>query len=152
MKYLYVVTLFFIPVFLTSCEQNQTVLTNDKIKSETKDSTHLQKYSDSLGQTSSLAGEISREGEAETIYQSTSPHHGVVHEFTYLVAMRDFCSKSLVQIRANAEVNKKLSEDLEKEFLNAKAKLTSPQFKGLQIETGLYQKFLKQMSDRFREC
>ena len=31
-----------------------------------------------------------------TIYNSTSPHHNVSHEFTYLVAMRDYCNKTLL--------------------------------------------------------
>ena len=28
-----------------------------------------------------------------TIYNSTSPYHNVLHDFTYLVAMRDYCNK-----------------------------------------------------------
>src|SRR5438046_10444747 len=63
--------------------------------------------------------------ETGTIYNSTSPYHNVLHEFTYLVAMRDHCNKTLLQMRANGEVNKKLSKKLKRELLNAKAELTS---------------------------
>ncbi len=54
-------------------------------------------------------------------------------------------------MRANAEVNKKLSEELERELLKAKVQLTLPKFSGLKIETGLYEIFLKQINDRFRD-
>src|SRR5678815_1647496 len=73
-----------------------------------------------------------------SINKSTSPHHNVLHEFTYLVAMRDYCDKTLVQMRANGEVNKKLSKKLERELSNVKAELTSSKFKGLKIESGQY--------------
>ena len=49
-----------------------------------------------------------------TIYNSTSPYHNVSHEFTYLVVMRDYCNKTLSQMRDNGEVNKKLSKEIEK--------------------------------------
>jgi len=49
-----------------------------------------------------------------TIYNSTSPYHNVSHEFTSLVAMRDFCNKTLSQMRDNGEVNKKLSKKLKR--------------------------------------
>ena len=56
-----------------------------------------------------------------TIYNSTSPYHNVSHEFTSLVAMRDYCDKTLSQMRANGEsdsyrMNKKLSKKLKKEL------------------------------------
>ena len=86
-----------------------------------------------------------------TIYNSTSPHHNVLHEFTHLTAMRDFCNKTLLQMRANGEVNKKLYKELERELLNAKAALTSSKYNGLKIESGLYDVFLKQINDRFRD-
>jgi hypothetical protein len=91
-----------------------------------------------------------------TIYNSTSPHHNVLHEFTYLVAMRDYCDKTLLQMRANGEsdsyrMNKKLSKKLEKELSKAKAELASAKFNGLKIESGLYELFLKQINDRFRD-
>jgi ribosomal protein L29 len=107
-------------------------------------------YKDSLARASLLKAEISKERDAGTIYLSTSPHHGVVHEFTYLVAMRDFCNKTLLQMRANGEINKKLSKELERELLNAKAELTSLKFNGLKIELGLYEKFMKQIKNNFR--
>ena len=88
--------------------------------------------------------------ETGTIYNSTSPYHNVLHEFTYLVAMRDYCNKTLLQMRANGEVNKKLSKKLERELSKAKAKLNSSKFKGLKIESGQYEEFLKQINDRFR--
>jgi len=82
-----------------------------------------------------------------TIYNSTSPYHNVSHEFTSLVAMRDFCNKTLSQMRANGEVNKKLSKELKK----AKAELASAKFNGLKIESDYYELFLKQINDRFRD-
>ena len=89
--------------------------------------------------------------ETGTIYNSTSPHHNVLHEFTYLVAMRDYCNKTVLQMRANGEVNKKLSKELERELLNAKAELSSSKYNGLKIESGLYEVFLKQINDRFMD-
>jgi hypothetical protein len=88
--------------------------------------------------------------ETGTIYNSTSPYHNDLHEFTYLVAMRDFCNKTLLQMRTNGEVNKKLSNKLKMELSNANAKLTSSKFKGLKTESGMYEEFLKQNNDRFK--
>ena len=85
-----------------------------------------------------------------TIYNSTSPYHNVSHEFTSLVAMRDFCNKTLSQMRANGEVNKKLSKELKRELSKAKAELSSSKFKGLTTEPGMYEDFLKQITDQFR--
>ena len=150
MKYIYVSTILLLSVFFISCEQNQTGMPKGNSKSETKASATFRKYIDSLSQDSLLITEIIKEKEAGTIYQSASRHHNVVHAFTYLVAMRHYCSKSLLQMRANAEVNKKISEELERELLKAKVQLTSPKFSSLKIETGLYEKFLKQINDRFR--
>jgi hypothetical protein len=94
--------------------------------------------------------------ETGTIYNSTSPYHNVSHEFTYLVAMRDYCDKTLSQVRANGEsdsyrMNKKLSKKLEKELSKAKAELASAKFNGLKIESGQYEEFLKQINERFRD-
>ena len=86
-----------------------------------------------------------------TIYNSTSPYHNVSHEFTSLVAMRDFCNKTLLQMRANGEVNKKLSKELKRESAKAKAGLNSSKFKGLKTESGMYEEFLKQINDRFKD-
>ena len=86
-----------------------------------------------------------------TIYNSTSPYHNVSHEFTYLVAMRDYCDKTLLQMRTNGEVNKKLSKELKRELSKAKAELNSSKFKGLKIESGLNEVFLKQINDRFKD-
>ena len=86
-----------------------------------------------------------------SINKSTSPHHNVLHEFTYLVAMRDYCDKTLSQMRINGEVNKKLSKKLKMELANAKTELTSSKFNGLKIESGMYDVFLKQINDRFRD-
>ena len=88
--------------------------------------------------------------ETGTIYNSTSPYHNVSHDFTYLVAMRDFCNKNLSQMRANGEVNKKLSKELRRELSTAKAELNSSKFKGLKTESGMYEEFLKQINDRFK--
>jgi len=91
---------------------------------------------------------LSEEIETGRIYNSMSPHHNVLHEFTYLVAMRDYCDKTLLQMHANGEVNKKLSKKLKKESSNAKAELASSKFNGLKIESGMYEVFLKQINDR----
>ena len=86
-----------------------------------------------------------------TIYNSTSPYHNVSHEFTYLVAMRDYCNKTLLQMRDNGEVNKKLSKKLKRELSKSKAELASAKFNGLKIESGQYEVFLKQINDQFRD-
>jgi hypothetical protein len=86
-----------------------------------------------------------------TIYNSTSPYHNVSHEFTSLVVTRDYCNKTLSEMRASGEVNKKLSKKLEKELSKAKAELASAKFKGLKIEAGMYEVFLKQINDRFKD-
>src|SRR5262245_61966484 len=44
---------------------------------------------------------LSEEIATGRIYNSMSPHHNVLHEFTYSVAMRDYCDKTLLQMRAN---------------------------------------------------
>ncbi len=86
-----------------------------------------------------------------TIYNFTSPYHNVSHEFTYLVAMRDFCNKTLLQMRDNGEVNKKLSKKLKRELSKAKTELASAKFNGLKIESDYYELFLKKINDRFRD-
>ena len=89
--------------------------------------------------------------ETGTIYNSTSPYHNVLHEFTYSTAMRDYCTKTLSQMRDNGEVNKKLSKELKRELSKAKAELNSSKFKGLKTESGMYEEFLKQINDRFKD-
>jgi len=89
--------------------------------------------------------------ETGTIYNSTSPYHNVSHEFTSLVAMRDYCDKTLSQMRANGEVNKKLSKKLKRELSKAKAELASAKFNGLKIESDYYELFLKKINDQFRD-
>ena len=91
-----------------------------------------------------------------TIYNSTSPYHNVSHEYTYLVAMRDYCDKTLSQMRDNGEsdsyrMNKKLSKELKKELKKAKAELASSKYNGLKIESDYYELFLKQINDRFKD-
>ena len=86
-----------------------------------------------------------------TIYNSTSPYHNVSHEFTYLVVMRDYCDKTLLQMRSTGEVNKKLSKKLKKELKKAKAELASAKFNGLKIESGYYELFLKNINDKFKD-
>jgi len=86
-----------------------------------------------------------------TIYNSTSPYHNVSHEFTYLVAMRDYCNKTLSQMRDNGEVNKKLSKKLKRELSNAKKELASSKYNGLKIESDYYELFLKNINDKFRD-
>ena len=89
--------------------------------------------------------------ETGTIYNSTSPYHNISHEFTSLVAMRDYCDKTLSQMRDNGEVNKKRSKKLKRELSKAKAELASAKYNGLKIETGYYDLFLKQIKDQFTE-
>jgi hypothetical protein len=91
---------------------------------------------------------LTQANENGSINKSTSTHHNVLHEFTYLVAMRDYCDKTLVQMRANGEVNKKVSKQLKKELSKTRAELASSKFNGLKIEPGLYEVFLKQINDR----
>ena len=91
-----------------------------------------------------------------TIYNSTSPYHNDLHEFTYSVAMRDFCNKTLLEMRTNGDSdsyrkNKKRSKELKRESSNAKAKLNSSKYKGLKIESGQYEVFLKQINDRSKD-
>ena len=86
-----------------------------------------------------------------TIYNSTSPYHNVSHEFTYLVVMRDYCDKTLSQMRDNGEVDKKLSKKLKKELKKAKAELASAKFNGLKIESDYYELFLKNINDKFKD-
>ena len=86
-----------------------------------------------------------------TIYNSTSPYHNVSHEFTSLVAMRDYCDKTLSQMRDNGEVNKKLSKKLKRELSKSKAELASAKFNGLKIESDYYELFLKNINDQFRD-
>ncbi len=88
--------------------------------------------------------------ETGTIYNSTSPYHNVSHEFTASVAMRDYCIKTLSEMRVNGEVNKKLSKELKKELKKAKAELASANYNGLKVEEGYYEMFLKKINDRFR--
>lgn len=85
-----------------------------------------------------------------TIYNSTSPYHNVSHEFTYLVAMRDHCDTTLLQMRDNGEVNKKLSKELKGELKKAKAELASAKFNGLKTESDYYELFLKKINDQFK--
>jgi hypothetical protein len=94
--------------------------------------------------------------ETGTIYNSTSPHHNVLHEFTYLVAMQDYCNKTLLQMRDNGEsdsyrMNNKLSKKLKKELKKAKAELASAKYNGLKIESDYYELFLKKINDQFRD-
>ena len=91
-----------------------------------------------------------------TIYNSTSPYHNVSHEFTYLVAMRDYCNKTLSQMRDNGDSdsyrkNKKLSKKLKRELSKAKAELASEKFNGLKIESDYYELFLKNINDKFKD-
>ena len=89
--------------------------------------------------------------ETGTIYNSTSPYHNDLHEFTYLVATRDYCNKTLSQMRDNGEVNKKLSKKLKRELSKAKAELASAKYNGLKIESDYYELFLKNINDKFRD-
>ena len=99
---------------------------------------------------------LAKATEDGTIYNSTSPYHNVSHEFTYLVAMRDYCDKTLLQMRDNGEsdsyrMNKKLSKELKRELSKVKSKLDSSKYNGLKIESDYYEMFLKQINDRFKD-
>lgn len=86
-----------------------------------------------------------------TIYNSTSPYHNILHEFTSLVVTRDYCTETLAQMRTSGNANINLAEKLKTELSKAKAELSSSKYKGLSIETGYYDLFLKQVKDQFRE-
>lgn len=89
--------------------------------------------------------------ETGTIYNSSSPYHNDLHEFTSLVVTWDYCNKTLLQMRSNGEVNENRSQKLERELSNAKAKATSSKYDGLKIESDYYEIFLKQIKDRFKD-
>jgi hypothetical protein len=67
------------------------------------------------------------------------------------VAMRDYCNKTLLQMRDHGEVNKKLSKKLKRELSKSKAELASAKFNGLKIESGQYEIFFEQINDRFTD-
>ena len=119
----------------------------DSVYVGTRDSTKSKAVMTEAWRKATLSEEI----ETGRIYNSMSPHHNVLHEFTYLVAMRDYCDKTLLQMRANGEVNKKVSKKLKSKLSNAKAELASSKFNGLKIEPDLYDLFLKQINDRFKD-
>jgi hypothetical protein len=122
----------------------------DSVYTGTSDSVKAEVVIDRKTKGLTKAG-LAKAIETGTIYNSTSPYHNDLHEFTYLVAMRDFCNKTLLQMRVNGEENKKLSKKLERELSKAKAELASAKFNGLKIESGQYEVFLKQINDRFKD-
>lgn len=71
---------------------------------------------DSLAQASLLNTEISKEIAAGTIYQSSSPYHNVLHDFTYLMAVKDFCTATLSKMYVNGEANKEITKALKRNF------------------------------------
>jgi hypothetical protein len=91
---------------------------------------------------------LAEEIESGRIYKSMSPHHNVLHEFTLLVATRDYCDKTLSQMRTSGKVDKKVSKKLKKELSKTKGELPSSKYNGLKIESGMYEVFLKQINDR----
>jgi hypothetical protein len=126
--------------------QNST----DSVYTGTMDSVKAKVVIKGEDRDSSRAG-LAKAIETGTIYNSTSPHHNILHEFTYLVAMRDYCNKTILQMRDNGEVNKDLSKKLEKELSKAKTELTLAKFNGLKIESDYYELILKQIKDRFKD-
>lgn len=52
-------------------------------------------------------------------------------------------------MHAAGEADRKPAEELKRELSNATAALASSKFNRLKIEPGLYEKFLKQINDRF---
>lgn len=148
MKYIPVCLSLLIAVLLVSCEQNQTGSSQTKARSGAGGSITFPK---DTGESPEQMAEIAKEKASGAIYRSSSPNHNVVHAFTYLVAVRGFCSRALLQMAADPKTDPKLSERLEWERANAVTQLRSKKYDGLKIEEGLYEKFLKQISDRFRE-
>ena len=122
----------------------------DSMYTGTRDSVKSKVVIKNEDKDSSRAG-LAKAIETGTIYNSTSPYHNVLHEFTYWVAMKDHCDKTLLQMRGNGEVYKKLSNQLETELSKAKAELSSAKFNGLKIESDLYDLFLKQIKDRLKD-
>src|SRR5215203_199241 len=118
--------------------------TTDSVYAGTLDSVKAKVVIDREPNGPTKAG-LAKAIETGTIYNSTSPYHNDLNEFTYSVAMRDFCNQTLLQMRTNGEVNKKRSKELKRELSNATAKSTSSKFKGLKIESGQYEVFLKQI-------
>lgn len=92
--------------------------------------------------------ELAKAIESGTIYNSTSPYHNILHEFTYLVAMRDYCDTTLSQLRATGKADGKLSEKLKRKLSGTKTELASSKFNGFKIEPGMYDLFLRQIHDR----
>jgi len=122
----------------------------DSVYTGTSDSVKAKVVIKGEDRDSTRAG-LAKAIETGTIYNSASPHHNDLHEFTYLVAMRDFCNKTLSQMRDNGEVNKKRSKELKRELSKAKAGLASAKYNGLKTESGQYEEFLKQINERFRD-
>ncbi len=162
MKYIPLFTLLLMFVLLTACVQNQTNVPGDDIKANrgkyaegTVDSVKAKVVIKPEPNGPTKAGLAKAIGDG-TIYNSTSPYHNVSHEFTYFVAMRDYCKKTLLQMRANGEsdsyrMNTKLSTKLERELSKAEAEVASAKFNGLKIESGMYEVFLKNFNDKFSD-
>ncbi|HLG38458.1 MAG TPA: hypothetical protein VI461_02280 [Chitinophagaceae bacterium] len=131
------------------CFGQNSKSTSDSVYTGTLDSVKAKVVIDREPNGPTKAG-LAKAIETGTIYNSTSPYHNVSHEFTYLVAMRDFCNNTLLQMLTNGEVNKKRSKELKRELSNAKAELSSSKYNGLKIESGQYEVFLKQINDRFK--
>lgn len=104
------------------------------------------KHDENVVKNSSLSQAI----ENGTIYLSHSPHHNTLHEYTLLVATRDYCQKALAQMVTDKTVDEKRSKELEKELSKSKTELSSAKFKGLKTETGMYDVFTKQVHERFK--
>ena len=132
------------------CSGQNSKSTSDSVYTGTLDSVKAKVVIDREPNGPTKAG-LAKAIETGTIYNSTSPYHNVSHEFTYSTAMRDYCTKTLSQMRDNGEVNKKLSKELKRELSKAKAELNSSKFKGLKTESGMYEEFLKQINDRFKD-
>ena len=54
-------------------------------------------------------------------------------------------------MRTNGEVNKQLSDKMERELSNAKAKATASKYDGLKIEPDYNEIFLKQITVQFKD-
>lgn len=136
-------------VCLISCETRQ--ISPAKNNTAVADPPAFRKMLDDVEQESLHAAEFDKEKKSGAFYEAASPYHNLVHAYTYLVAMRDYCNKSLRQPTSPIKMDKQLQGKLEWELFNAKSKLLLPTFAGLKIEEGLYDKYLKQLDVRFRD-
>lgn len=146
---LYLLLSFFL--LLQSCASNQKNPANGPATARVLDTIPEARELDGLWQDSSQVAAIENEKENGAILQAASRYHFLVHGFTYLTAMHDYCSNALSKYGAGTKAGKTYRDIWNWELSNAKSKLTAPAFRGLQVEKGLYDKYMVQFSKRFSE-